>query len=1672
MTNSEDARVESKIEHWKAKLLDFGKRNRLLNYRYTKRSDLQIFTPGIYELWDSFVEKEQPLVFPFVEENNFFDDENEESEIVDEAEFFSSLKTNQSIKDMQKTLRTVKGRAKTAIEEQGINFLYLSFGFLKWREKEDAKTGYSSPLILVPVALEQESIVSPFKLSLHEDEVVLNPTLVAMVKNDFGIDLPKYSDGDDLLAYIDSLSELPLEKLNWEIEQNVALGLLSFLKINMFNDISKHSNEIVSNSIVRAICGETAAASFLGSSLEGVAGYNHDLDRPDTIFQVIDADSSQLDAILCAKRGVSFVLQGPPGTGKSQTISNIISERLADGKKVLFVSEKMAALEVVKTRLEKAGLGDFCLTLHSHKAHKKEILNQFETTLCLAGQRQQLKNDAYAKLNQLEQDRSKLNAYANAIHTNIEPFNRTIFEVNGELSKLTEYNDIVFSFDNIDTVPSRGFDELSYFLTEFANCIDRQNGTKDNNPWGDTKIDFVTHELRHDINSKADNLLPKIGSLKELLEQFSATLLINMPLSYAFLYGLVETLNIVKHTNNIPVTWITRIELEPRFDEINDCEALKLRFLQCQKSLTECYQSILFIDASIQLSDPYQLNNTHNISTEIEKLNTYVSRHPQFSKWNSLEYSRYEQLKLMSEQLKDLKKTIADDFEDSIYSVDFNGIDLRYKTEYPSFTKIFKKSYKEDKKEIRRHYKTIVKQIDDSVVLDIISKLKSISELSTWFFDNKTYFDYYFGELYRGEYTDFALVDRTINLYNLLARAISISKELASITEDSVSRENQLNAHFEFMYEGMNTEWSAIRESLAWAVKFRNDVLQKQYPLSFIKMVCENSMDATEYDSMQDSLIVSMNQIKDDFYWYLSLFNSPELILGLPFDELIGWIQSCKNNLSALEQWIDYRSARNKCANAGLGEYVNQVEIEKIPPNEIVPIFQKRFYRLWLDRVAERYPEVQHFRRHNQEDTMKEFGELDKLQFEIAKQRVLANLINSLPATQHLTSGGDEVSVLRRELKKSRKIKPIRLLFKEIPNLITRLKPCLMMSPLSVSVFLESDSFIFDTVIFDEASQVLTENAIGAISRGKQVVIAGDSKQLPPTSFFSAGLTDSEYDEDSEEYNDEGAFESLLDEASLLPEQTLLWHYRSRHEHLIAFSNAKIYRNRLITFPSCEDRTPDNGVEYIYLQDGYYEGSKKGNIVEAQKVAELVFEHLSKYPHRSLGVIAFGINQAYVIDAAIRKMRMENQECEWFFNEENPEPFFVKNLESVQGDERDTIIFSIGYAKNRYGKMLMHFGPLSNAGGERRLNVAITRAKHNVKLVGSILPTDIIVEKIQSEGAKLLRSYIEFAMRGPEVLDTEIDDDFSIQHDSPFEQSVFDFLDRRGYKVATQVGCSGFRIDLAIKHPELSGRYVLGIECDGATYHSARTARERDRLRQDVLENMGWKIYRIWSTDWIKDPITERQMLIDAVEHSLGNYEEVLPGELSKDESLLSEELDFLETEVSDAQVDLSNPYGFVEYVAPEFLSYPLSGVGILDVIKKHYPLHIEQLYQLCAPSLRREKATKVVKDEVDRQLHYLRHQYVKDNEFLFPVGQCYLIPKIGGDRLSKHISCFEFAAAMKAISGHAVGMTKEGLITETARAYGFARTGSMLQSILEEAFNYALKNQYFEVADNKVIAN
>ena len=607
-----------------------------------------------------------------------------------------------------------------------------------------------------------------------------------------------------------------------------------------------------------------------------------------------------------------------------------------------------------------------------------------------------------------------------------------------------------------------------------------------------------------------------------------------------------------------------------------------------------------------------------------------------------------------------------------------------------------------------------------------------------------------------------------------------------------------------------------------------------------------------------------INRIKDACTEFSGLFANSSFLNQISLTSLKDKVDQGIKYYAMIGQTLDLAECEAKCVNNGLGDFISKVRNNNSLTGSFEKVFVKNFYRKWLDKLSVSNDVLHNFKGTVQDTNIKEFIKLNDESLNIDKKRINEALINKMPNRDSSSHKG-EISILIGEMNKQSGQLPLRRLFARIPNLLLQLKPCLMMSPLSVSYFLESKKYQFDMVIFDEASQIFPQDAIGAISRGKQVIIVGDTKQLPPTNFFNAKSIvgeDEDYEEDEEDMS--VVSDSILEEANNhLISRSLLWHYRSRNEDLISFSNQHIYNGNLVTFPSSTKREPDFGVEYVYVKNGVY--TAQTNEEEAKRCVRLVEEHFLTHPDRSLGIIAFSEKQQSLIEEKILNWRRRHKEYEPYFSDTRREPFFVKNLENVQGDERDTIIFSICYAKDATGRLYYRFGPLGAEGGERRLNVAITRAKYNVKLVGSLLPDEIDLEKVSSLGVKQLRSYIDYAISGNSTL---IKDYTAEMAKDSFVSAVASYLNKKGYQTQLNVGNSEYKISIAVMNPDNSNQYLVGIECDGRVYHDARTAKDRDDIRPRVLSNMGWNMYHLWSAEWFRNPESEKTKLLSFIKRA------------------------------------------------------------------------------------------------------------------------------------------------------------------------------------------------------------
>jgi very-short-patch-repair endonuclease len=765
-----------------------------------------------------------------------------------------------------------------------------------------------------------------------------------------------------------------------------------------------------------------------------------------------------------------------------------------------------------------------------------------------------------------------------------------------------------------------------------------------------------------------------------------------------------------------------------------------------------------------------------------------------------------------------------------------------------------------------------------------------------------------------------------------------------------------------------------------------------------------------------------------------------------PISLLLLRFEGCLKEFGKLDNWCHFRSLLKKLENAQVLSYIDTATSRKIEPEYIVGAFQKLFYFQWIDSILSASPVLSEFNRVSQDSAVGRFVEKDKEQLDINKALIREKLSAMRPSADIIAQGSPIAKILR-EGEKKRKQKSIRTLLAETGEIVQVLKPCFLMSPLSVSTFLAPGAVEFDVVVFDEASQIFPQDAIGAIYRAKQLIVVGDSKQMPPSNFFNSTL-EVEDDEDADDVTD---FESILDICSTCMQQLrLCWHYRSRYEQLIAFSNKNFYDNTLITFPSAKKDAPGIGVDYFNVEGGVFDRKSHTNRIEAEYVVDLVYANIEKYPNRSLGVVAFSKNQQDLIDRLLSRRRQQTPEYEEFFTLDKEEPFFVKNLETVQGDERDAIIFSVAYCKDSQGRLLHNFGPLNRAGGERRLNVAVTRAKSNVQLVSSMHYSDIDLKRTSSEGARLLREYLDYAENGNIALERSISVNPYEHYDSEFELEVADFLRSKGFAVDTQVGCSGFRIDLGLKLPNTS-EYILAIECDGATYHSSKNARDRDRLRQEILERMGWTFYRIWSTDWFRNNDVEKKRLLTTVKN-------IMEGAIESKSNPNS-------PETAEETFDLvaeDDQFGFPAYksanVGELMVTYygkrDLKGLvkAILDI---ESPLSEELLLKRIVGWFDREKVTNVVKDEYKKQmLGYRQYEIKKRGGFLYLDDGREISFRSQGDikREIKHIAPEELAAGMREILKQNISAERDGLYRALAAQCGISRITKSARECLDNA--------------------
>lgn len=1347
------ASLPRKIDNWQKKLLDLSLRNRLLNIPRHSADIIFLACCDASTMEDSIAEGKQFSIDSLFDSElcaNLSDEERQSLESSNYSEFPETLcqaleaEKNGAMlharlhdADLQKKLKELYRRGRIDLEEGGVNTLFITIGTLEWRV--DESRSLQAPLLLIPIKLSRKAVNGPYKIEKIGEDATVNITLLELLKREFHINttgletVQADEKGIDVAALMQSFQDVIKDMDGWSIRQTATCGLYSFSKFIMWNDMVRHEDELNQHPIIKHLI-EGGGSFDDGIDVSDIHGNDINLAE---LFCPLSADSSQLTAVLYSGHGKSFVLHGPPGTGKSQTITNIIAHNITHGKRVLFVSEKKAALDVVHRRLSQIGLRPFCLELHSNKSGKKNVLAQFSEVLNLEDTQSPAEWDlTISRLNEL---RSNLNSFVKALH-HIYPNGLSAYDCLARLSNDNQANSTELDIDCL----SQNAEELVHTRTA---------------------IDSMAAQFPRTTTDAINAFMP-----------------------------LRET------------SW------SPQYEKLlfSAIDLLNGKLMQLQDSLSDMAGILSIQNISvISAIEPFAsllsaLPQTTDFPTEF--ISAEINRKYDFLKAYLANFARKLELQTL----------LGDFLPDKVCELNIPGIKQRIDDNRKKFF-------------ISRFF------ANHSLLNDVSSTRKKGS--------GKLTIEQLEGKL--GNLEEFQ------QILDYLGKNSQVAEKLLGEAWNNGSPDTQnIQANLETVHQ--------LHQSIQQLAE-----LQKQDASEILNSIIIAVKSADTSKRIHDTLpqfITSRQEFNEALQSYEGYVSKMPTTLP-DLQALLSQMNTRKNDLRNTMLYCKYRQ---DAMVSGCKDLIALFEKRDIAPELLIHEFDMAYYRTMLGQIQACTSELADFSAPLHENRLKEFAQLDEKYLKLTQQYIVSELTSRLPKRRHVSCPENTaLGILRRECEKKGRQKPIKILLEQIKDLLPVLKPCFLMSPLSVAQYLPMDENIFDLVVFDEASQIPVWDAIGVIARGKQLIVVGDPKQMPPTNFFLKSMQN----QDMPEEDDDEDMESILDEciaADVYPTY-LNWHYRSRHEDLISFSNSHYYDNRLYTFPNAGG-SRHMGIFLHKVNDAIYE--RKGrriNRKEATELVDYVFGILSdpEQNSKSIGIVTFSQAQQELIEDMLEERRVGNSEFEQFFSDSLPETLFVKNLENVQGDERDIIIFSICYGYDKDGTFAMNFGPLNKEGGERRLNVAVTRAKEQVVVFSSIDSSMIDLNRTQSIGAKHLKDFLEYAQS--RQAGTKPDSQTEIKDE--LVDSIAEFLSENGYVVTKHLGCSKFKLDMAVSMPDNPDAYLAGIICDGNVYSSHKTARDRDHILESVLTSLGWNLMHMWSIDWQYNRTQACQELLNALQN-------------------------------------------------------------------------------------------------------------------------------------------------------------------------------------------------------------
>ena len=1318
---------QTKDKQWERRLLDLSMKNTLLNFSPAKMA-IRLLTTSADSTMSALNEQGELAFAPATDgvkavalKKQHFGVSAEVKrmkELIDLEYKAGILRTYTEASLLGEAVNRLIKKNKEAYEESGSKILYLALGFLKWYSRIDGAEHYA-PLVLQPVLMKKSKGGNGYSLVLADEEPSVNSTLLEFLKQEFNIDIRGLADAMQGLKISEILAMVRVEIVkmkNWEVIDDVYVAAFSFARYQMWNDLRQNMGEFSKNKIIKALLDN----SVLVEGGEEESG--EDEVGADVTLTPLTADASQWNAIALSQKQKSFVLHGPPGTGKSQTITNMIANALNDGKRVLFVAEKQAALSVVKKRLDLLGLGDFCLELHSNKTNKTEVVQKLVNTLALAGAQEKVSiSEKAAAIDKLK---TELSEPVLALHKK-RRLGVSIYDALLICLKNKNAPDIMnIESSFYDGLTKEKIENYERMMVQAAAAAKECGGVY-NSPFSNVNITEYDLQTRDSLYCASEVMIAEIKHLKNYVALF---------------------LDLYRQT----ISTLTRKKLDNLYQIAKRLRSGSLNkyFKENEEEFYAFYNANRRLDACLE-----------KYSLSCKKLLDISKEYKELGAWLESGRSDYEENKTVKNIVKRLEKMTNEPLE---------------------------------RDEMLHLLETLYG------IFEAMDRIKTNTRLSQ-------YFTFAFGRIDYFEARKTFLKD----LYELHDLCASVFMDYNPDSFNSM----------------------CIRAACGYTAPVLNGLM---YAMESFKEVEKSFLSIT----LADKRKMTEEEVLD--------------VYTAKAGALI-------ENIDMLATWCMYKKTAKALDSAGLTFITDALENGAVTSENIIESFEKNIYKNFLqtniplDPVLARFSAaVSEERAENLRMAMEEFSKM-------TKEYIRAKLIADIPTTYTEGALALEVANFNRLVKSNLRGMGLRHLFDETPELMKKIAPCMLMSPITVSQYLRPENGLFDLVIFDEASQIPTAEAISSLARAKSAIVVGDPKQLPPTTFFN----NSYVDEDNLENED---MESLLDDclAINMPQRHLTWHYRSKHESLIAFSNAMYYENRLCTFPS-----PDalaSKVNLVLVEDGMYDrGMTKRNKAEGDALVKEVIRRLSDPKERklSIGVVTFSTVQKDYIErkltAAIAEKKLEEVAYE------REEPLFVKNLENVQGDERDVILFSVCYGPDKTGRISLNFGPLNQAGGWRRLNVAVSRAREEMMVFASMTGAMIDVSKTKSRGVMGLKAFLDFAQKGRTNL--AISSENVVKQKDGIGKYIAQELASYGYDCRYDVGASGFKIDVAVIDPKDRKRFVLAIMCDTPNKFSVK---DRNILQIQTLKRNNWNVLRLYSVNYYNNPKREIKKIKDLLDRLTG----------------------------------------------------------------------------------------------------------------------------------------------------------------------------------------------------------